>query len=146
VVFQDNRDLGDFRFNVMYTYSDDGGVTWAPNVKVTDRPIDFNFGISFNSDIRFPPGVASTNYYAAVGWADTRLATDLTQSQDAFGALAQLKPLPATKNTTAPVIAAIFGGLVAAGVVLLVILLIRRRRESPRRPGVAQPQSSVKAG
>jgi hypothetical protein len=145
VVFQDNRGLGDFRFNVEYTYSDDGGQTWAPNVKVSDRPIDFNFGISFNSDIRFPPGVASTNYYAATGWADTRLASDLTQTQDAFGAVAQLKPLPATKNTTAPVIAAVFGGLVAAGIVLLVLLLIRRGREGSRRPKVGQPQS-VSAG
>jgi hypothetical protein len=127
-VWLDNRDLGDFLFHVRYSFSSDGGVTWAPNTQVDDRPIDYNFGISYNSDIRHPPGVASTKYYAAFGWTDTRLANGDTQTQDAFGSVAVLSSLPATKNTTAPVIAAIFGGLIVAGIVLLVLLAARRRR------------------
>jgi hypothetical protein len=143
VVWQDNRDLGDFRFHVRHTYSTDGGLTWAPSVAVTDRPLDFNFGISYNSDIRFPPGVASANEYAFVGWADSRLASDLNQTQDAFGANVQFKALPATSNTTLPIVAAIFGGLVVAGLVLLGVLLVRRRG---REPSPAAPRTRAPAG
>jgi hypothetical protein len=127
VAWQDNRDTTDFYFNVRYTYSTDGGQTWAPNVKVNDMPINFNYGVSFNSDLRQPNGVASTNQYAIVGWADTRHANDLTQTQDNYASAVQFAPLPTTGNTTAPVIAAIFGGLVFAGIVLLVLLQMRKR-------------------
>lgn len=127
-VWLDNRDVGDYKFHVRYSYSTDGGVSWAPNVQADDKPLDYNFGISYNSDIRFPPGVASTNYYAALGWSDTRGANADTQTQDDYGSVAVLSALPATTNTTAPIVAAVFGGLIAAGLVLLVLLGIRRRR------------------
>jgi hypothetical protein len=131
VAWTDDRDVSDFHFNERYTYSTDGGATWAPNVKVSDKPINFNFGISYNSDIRQPNGVASTNQYAIIGWADTRLANDVSQAQDNFASAVQFSPLPTTKNTTAPVIAAVFGGLVLAGVLLLVLLQFRKRGEGP---------------
>lgn len=127
VAWQDNRETTDFFFNIRYTYSTDGGATWAPNVKVNDQPLNFNYGISFNSDLRQPVGVASTNQYAMFGWADTRNATDLTQTQDNYAAAAQFAPLPTTKNTTAPIVAAVFGGLVVAGIVLLLLLSVRKR-------------------
>ena len=129
IAWQDNRETTDFHFNVRYTYSTDGGLTWAPNIKINDRPINFNYGVSFNSDIRQPNGVASTNQYAIVGWADTRNANDLTQTQDNYASAVQFSPLPPTRNTTAPLIAAIFGGLVVAGLVLLIVLQMRKRRE-----------------
>lgn len=143
-VWQDNRDLADFRFNVRYTYSTDGGKTWAPSVVVNDRPLDFNFGISFNSDIRFPPGVASTNQYAAIGWADSRLAEQESQTQDAFGSTAQFKALPTTKNTTLPIVAAAFAGLVVAGVILLVIMTARRRSAPDKAKAKAPGGESVR--
>ncbi len=132
VAWQDNRDgVTDFNFNERYTYSTDGGVTWAHNVKLNDQPINFNYGISFNYDIRQPNGIASTNQYAIVGWADTRLANEVTQTQDNFAAAAQFSPLPATKNTVAPKIAAVFGGLIVAGIILLILMQLRKRREGP---------------
>lgn len=131
VAWQDDREVSDFHFNVRYTYSTDGGVTWAPNILVSDKPVNFNYGVSFNSDIRQPNGVASANSYAIIGWADTRNANDLSQAQDNYATAVQFAPLPTTKNTTAPVIAAIFGGLVVAGIVLLVALQMRRRGEGP---------------
>jgi hypothetical protein len=127
-VWQDDRDQSDFHFNVRYAYSDNGGVTWSRNIVITDQPIDFNRGVSFNSDLRQPPGVASTNQYALVGWADTRLGNDVTQTQDDFGAAVQFSLLPSTTNTTLPWVAAVFAGLVIAGAVLLVLLLVRRSR------------------
>ena len=127
IAWQDNRATTDFHFNVRYTYSTDGGQTWAPNVKVSDVPINFNYGVSFNSDVRQPNGVASTNQSAIVGWADTRHANDTTQTQDNYAVAVQFAPLPTTKNTTAPAIAAVFGGLVVAGIVLLLVLQFRKR-------------------
>ena len=82
VAWQDDRETSDFNFNVRYTYSTDGGLTWAPNIRVNDKPVNFNYGVSFNSDLRQPNGVASTNSYAIIGWADTRNANELTQTQD----------------------------------------------------------------
>ncbi len=113
---------------VRYSYSADGGATWAHNMEITDQPVNFNLGVSFNSDLRQPPGVASANQYAAFGWADTRLGNDLTQTQDNFSAIAQFSAIPAKTSTVLPVVAAVFAGLVIAGAVLLVALLLRRRR------------------
>lgn len=87
--------------------------------------------MSFNSDLRQPPGVASANQYAAFGWADTRLANDLTQTQDNFGALAEFSAIPSRESTVLPVVAAVFGGLVAAGLILLGAQLLPRRRGAP---------------
>lgn len=127
VVWQDNRERTDYRVNVRYTYSTDGGLTWAPNVAVTDRPINFNLGISFNSDVRQPPGVASTDEYAAIAWADPRFADETTQTQDNFGVIAQFDPLPAqTTNRGWRVVAAVLGGLVLAGIILLGIQVARK--------------------
>ncbi|MGH9076588.1 MAG: sialidase family protein [Acidimicrobiales bacterium] len=129
VVWEDTRNQVDYHVGVYYTYSTDGGLTWAHNVEVSDRPVDFGLGVSFNSDIRQPPGVASANQYAAVGWADTRLGNVTTQNQDDFGAVAQFSPVPTSTSEVAPILAAAFGGLAAAGAVLLVVLAIGRRRD-----------------
>ena len=137
VVWQDSRDQTDFHFNVRYTYSTDGGATWAHDILVSDKPLDFNHGVSFNSDLRMPPGVASANQYAWMGWADTRLANDTNQTQDVYGAGVQFAGLPTTKNTTLPKVAAVFGGLLLAGLILLVLYVIRRGRGGA--PVVPQP-------
>jgi hypothetical protein len=144
VAWYDDRATTDNLYDVHYTYSTDGGLSWAPNVKVNDIPLNFNLGISYNSDLRYPPGIASANQYAFVGWWDTRNGNDLNQSQDAYGSAVQFSPLPTTKNTTAPIIAAIFGGLVVAGLVLLFILLVRNRGEgaSPRPAKATAPVKS----
>ncbi len=127
VIWQDNRGQTDYLVNVRYTYSDDGGESWAPNSKVTDEPINFNLGISFNSDIRQPPGVASTDEYAAVAWADPRFADEETQTQDNFGVIAQFAPLPSEESNLVWILAAVVGGLALAGVVLLAIQAVRKK-------------------
>jgi hypothetical protein len=138
-VWQDTRDQSDFRINVRYSYSNNGGKTWAPNMLITDRPVDFNYGVSFNSDLRQPPGVASTNEYAWIGWADPRLANEVTQTQDNFGAAVQFAVLPPPTNPVLSVVAAVFGGLLVAGLVLLALMFLRRRRAGPT-PSPAGPE------
>lgn len=145
VVWQDNRGMADARYNVRYTYSSDGGVTWAPNVLVTDQPIDFNLGISYNSDVRQPPGVASANEYAAIGWADGRLGDQTSRTQDGFASVAQFAPLPA-EGTLLPKLAAAFGGLLLAGLVIVLVVLLRRRQAPPSTPSGAKRKQPVAAG
>lgn len=143
VVWQDNRGLSDFLFDVRYTYSTDGGLTWAQNVQANDQPVNFKLGVSLNSDVRQPPGVASANEYAFIGWADTRLGNSTTQTQDDFGAAAQFEPIPAQGNLL-PILAAGFAGLVLAGVVMLIVLLGRRSGSSP--PTSVEQKESVRTG
>jgi hypothetical protein len=145
VVWQDNRDATDFHFNVRYTYSTDGGRSWARNIRANDRPLDFNLGVSFNSDVRQPPGVASADEYAIFGWADTRLGNEATQTQDDFSTIAQFKPIP-RETSVAPVLAAAFGGLMLAGLVLFVMQFLQLRRRAgattERRARGSTPASS----
>lgn len=143
VVWYDFRLQHGFAPDVYYTHSSDDGVTWAPNQRITDRSIDFNFGVSTNSDMRQPPGVASADQYAAVGWVDPRLADDLTQTQDVFGASSQYAAVPASKASTAPVLAAIFAGLIAAGIVLLGVAAARRRGRPASPAGASAATAKV---
>ena len=145
VAWYDFRGQSGFAPDVYATSSSDGGATWTPNVKVTDRPIDFSIGVSAYSDVRQPPGVASANQYTAFGWADTRLGNPQTQTQDVFANVVQYSPLPASGSTVLPVLAAVCAGLVLAGAVLFLVLALRRRRESApgRRLRPGEPAVSV---
>lgn len=140
VAWYDFRGQHAFAPDVYYTYSANDGRTWAPNVKVTDQPIDFSIGVSANSDVRQPPGVASANQYTAFGWADTRLGNKVTQTQDVFGDAAQHAPLPATGSTIQPILSAVFVGLLVLGGILLGVVMSRRRKESPPPPRVDERQ------
>src|SRR5579884_740432 len=147
VIWWDNRRSSGYSYDIEYTYSSDGGATWSHNVRITDQPNSFGLGISYNSDVRQPPGVASANQYAAFGWTDTRLSNTQTQAQDDFGAVAQFTPLPAANSHHfLLILAAIFGGLLVAGVILVVLLLIRRRPEGPSRPPEVEAREPVGVG
>ncbi len=53
--------------------SSNGGESWSPNFRISDRSIDRSIGSSFdNEDLRGPIGVASTDDLALVTWPDTR--------------------------------------------------------------------------
>ncbi|MBV8528917.1 MAG: exo-alpha-sialidase [Candidatus Dormibacteraeota bacterium] len=142
VVWEDNRNTTNDHFQVFYTYSTDGGVTWAHNVQVTDQAINFDFGISYRGDIRQPPGVASTNDFAAVGWADPRLATADTGTQDDYGAIVQFNTIPPTTSPTWPIIVAVIDGFATAAIVAGLVILVRRRQ----RAGTVAERGSVRSG
>jgi hypothetical protein len=128
VVWYDFRLGHGFAPDLYYTHSDDDGVTWAPNQRLTDRSIDLTHGVYVNQQLLQPPGIASADQYAAAGWIDTRLANDLTQTQDIFGDLSQFSPVPSSRSSTGPILAATFGGLLVAGIVLFGIAAARRRK------------------
>lgn len=134
VAWYDFRGQNGFAPDVYATSSSDAGTTWTRNVKVTDHPIDFSIGVSANSDVRQPPGVASANQYTSFGWADTRLGNPQTQTQDVFANVVQYSPLPASGSTVFPVLAAVCVGLLLAGATLLLVLAVRRRRDDAPGP------------
>jgi hypothetical protein len=137
VAWYDFRNSNSFAQDVYYTYSTDGGASWANNIRISDQLNDLSRGPNTNFDMRQPPGVASANQYAAFGWADTRLGTMATLTQDVFINVAQFKPLPSGASSTLKYLAAGFAGLAAAGLIILALVLVRRR------PREMQPTSPV---
>lgn len=71
--------------DIYMTSSTDGGATWSPNLKVTDRAIDTSIGVTFsNYGLRGPIGIASTEAAAYVVWPDSRAGNTELQSEDAY--------------------------------------------------------------
>ncbi|MGH9266175.1 MAG: hypothetical protein ACRD1D_15940, partial [Acidimicrobiales bacterium] len=81
------NDTGAFLNDVYLSSSVDGGLTWSPNVRVTDRSINRKIGPWSNGyDVRQPPGLAATAPYTIVAWDDTRHGDPDAQAQDVYGA------------------------------------------------------------
>ncbi len=122
--------------DVYYTYSTDGGRTWAPNVRMTDRLIDRRFGPSQQGGIRGPVGLASRDDTAFVAWDDSRNGSPTNASQDIYFARARLDS-PAevfgSPPGTSRVTWAFLGAAIALGVggLALVLALATVRRRQP---------------
>ncbi len=69
--------------HVYYTYSSDGGRTWAPNIRLTDRAIDRRLSV-WSTGVNGPVGLASRNGVAYVAWDDSRNSTVESQTQDVY--------------------------------------------------------------
>jgi hypothetical protein len=139
VVWYDFRNAQSFANDVYYSYSTDNGATWSPNSRATDQLVNRNIGINNNSDVRQPPGVGSSNQDAVIGWSDTRLGNQQTQTQDVFAAVVQFKALPSGgSNKTLRYLAAAAAGLAVAGLIV-VLLALRRRRRGDVEPPPAPP-------
>lgn len=131
VVWYDFRNAQSFADDVYYTYSTDHGATWAPNIRATDQLVDRNLGLNNNTDVRQPPSVGSSNQAAVVGWSDTRLGDQQTDTQDNFASVVQFKTFTTTSgNKVLKYLAAAAAGLAIAG--LIVVLLALRRRSRGR--------------
>ena len=61
-------------WDVYYSYSADGGKTWADDIRISDRSMNKNEGYTFHSNYGLggPQGVASTNAAAVFAWSDSR--------------------------------------------------------------------------
>ena len=138
-VFYDRRnDAENVRNDVYYTFSTDGGATFAPNVKVTAQPSNSRIGptypipsasglIDFGSRL----GLASVGERAYLAWTDTRNSIpgeqqDLFATEVAFPGAPPL-PGPVGQRSRWPLVvgAAGMAGLLAAAAV---VMGDRRRR------------------
>ena len=145
----DTRDDPGIRSNdVYYAYSEDDGKTWSKNYRVTDQTIDRRFGVWGNNfDQNSPPGLASTNQFALLGWDDTRFSRGEegnvsidnpvgTQGigggvQDVFVSAVQFEAIGGGSSDAAKVVLAGVVGLLAVGVILLLVGQSGRRRSGP---------------
>ncbi len=133
--------------DVYYTFSTDGGLTWAPNVKLNDRAIDRHIGVSNQGGIRGPLGIGSRDEAAYVAWDDTRNGTELTHSQDIYftrARLAEAADLFASSDGRGGPLAWAVGG-VAVGLALAGLALLIANRVV-RRPDPAGATDRVPAG
>lgn len=78
-------------FNDVYaTSSSDGGRTFTPNVRVSDRSSDRSIGVwSNNVDQRLNVGISSSDHAMYVAWQDTRNANRDFQPEDVYMASVQ---------------------------------------------------------
>ncbi len=73
--------------DVFYTSSADKGVTFTPNVRITDRSIDRSIGVySNNIDSKTNIGLASGDYEVHFAWQDSRNADRERQPEDVYTA------------------------------------------------------------
>lgn len=141
----DTRDDPGTRTNdVYYAYSEDDGVTWSKNYRISDQTIDRRYGVWGNNfDQNSPPAVASTNQFAIFGWDDTRFSTGEEGEvrienpvnatgigggvQDIFISAIQFEELGGSTSRTAQIALAGVVGLLAVGLILLAVGMIGRR-------------------
>ena len=122
--------------DVFYTYSTDGGKTWAPNIRVSDRSSDRSIGVWANNvDQRLNLGIASSDATAYVAWQDTRNGNSQFQPEDVYMASVHIDPADLVvgagsgTDETAPAWLAVGAGLaVGMGLAMVAVLLRSRAR------------------
>lgn len=70
--------------HVYYTSSEDGGKTWAPEQRITDRAIDRRLSDVWQNGVHGPVGLASTDERAYLAWDDSRNAVGESNAQDVY--------------------------------------------------------------
>ena len=144
--FDEGSDLGQWE-DVYAAWSTDGGVTWSPDVRVTDLSIDRTKG-TWNGQYFFlaPPALTANQTGAVAAWSDTRLGNAATSSQDIF--TGDVTFSPAGSDITSPIplwlwllIGAATGLTLGAGAALLVASRVMRRRVRSATPEHAPRQT-----
>ena len=128
---------GDFNTELYWdaylSSSSDGGATWTPNVRVSDRSMNKNEGYTLSSSygLMGPIGVASTDAAAHVAWGDSRRGSIQTPTEDYYFAsvVYDTDALVAkeSSNTGREIAFLLLGAVAMLGVVGLVLLLVSRR-------------------
>lgn len=123
--------------DVYFTYSTDGGSTWAHNKRVNDLRIDRTRG-TWNGQyfLVVPPSLASSAGGALIAWSDTRNGDGQSATQDivtgtvAVGAVAPDSGAPTWAVAALVMLAGLAAG---AGIALLVATLLLGRRQARLR-------------
>ncbi|MGH9269098.1 MAG: sialidase family protein, partial [Acidimicrobiales bacterium] len=119
-------------FDIFYTSSTDGGQSWAPNTRISDRSMNQNEGYSMHLayDVRGPVGVASADDMAFIAWQDSRNGRVELPTDDVYLATVVHDDddgaEPAVKSSSVFLGLAI--GLVVAGVAIAVASQMARGR------------------
>ena len=116
------------------TFSTDGGRTWSPNYRISDRSFDSSIGVTFdNEDVRGPLGIASTKDMALVTWADTRAgAPPEFDVEDAYFTRVHFA-IPSKGDDGLDLGSSLVGGAVGLAVAGLLLLLVPRVARRSRR-------------
>ncbi len=117
--------------DVYYASSRDGGRTFGPNIRISDRLADRTIGVwSNNVHSHFNVGIASANDAVYFAWQDTRNGDRLTNSEDIyFASLLYSPPVLAVESGSGVPGWVLMGAGVAVGMglsMLLVFLVTRR--------------------
>ncbi|HEX2047918.1 MAG TPA: sialidase family protein [Acidimicrobiales bacterium] len=137
------NDNGLFINDVYYSYSDDNGATWSKNIRISDKSIDRRIGVWSNGyDMRFSPGIASTDKLAVVAWDDTRNGDQLTQTQDVYSGIVQHQAIGGGSSNALRFAIAGLIGLATVGLILLAVSLLSGRRGPQADAPVVQPEAS----
>ncbi|MBW3577877.1 MAG: hypothetical protein KY462_09090 [Actinobacteria bacterium] len=126
--------MGDLYWDVYYTYSRDGGQTWAPNVRISDRSMHRQDGYAMHVQYHLggPISVAATDARTHVTWSDSRNGRPPDQlAEDAYYTSAVHDP-SASASAVSFTSLALGGasGLVLAGLVVVAMSLAMRRSSS----------------
>lgn len=138
ILYYDRRaDAADVMNEVSLQSSFDGGRSFTPSLRVSDKPFDSRLGFGADrgmADLGSRLGLLSTEYFALGVWSDTRLGTEASNKQDLVMGLVQLEA-PQRQPAALPAIRR-FGGVasVVGGVLLLLWSL---RRTQPALPPTA---------
>lgn len=126
----DPEDRGGLQ-DVFYSYSTDQGATFSPDLRITDRRIDREFGVwSNNIDIHAPVGITSTDDSVYFTWQDTRNARPLGQAEDAYFASLRFDgsdPATAEAPGVSRWIMGAAGVALGMGLAMVVVVLVSRK-------------------
>jgi hypothetical protein len=129
------------RNDVFSSSSTDGGVSWTPNVKLSDLTVDRLKGLSNNEFfVQVPPAIASADTWAVGAWSDTRNGDEQTSSEDIYAAPMAFDSSSIPSGKLGAQNGYTSGDLVLVGVILgvagllagagVALLLTRRTREA----------------
>ncbi len=124
--------LNETCWDAYYTYSNDGGRTWArSNLRVSDRSMNKDEGIQLNPlyGPMGPLGIASTDEMAYVAWPDSRAGRPLVPLQDTYLATVIHEEVAVPDDPTVKASSVALGG--AAGIALggaALVAAVRARR------------------
>lgn len=123
-------------WDAYHASSSDGGETWAPNVRVSDRSMHKNEGYTLSSSygLMGPMAVASTDGAAHIAWADSRRGSLQTPTEDYYftSVVYDADELASSKSDDTGRQAAYFalGSVVMLAVVGAALLVVSRRLRS----------------
>lgn len=121
--------------DVFTSFSTDGGRSWSPDLRVSDRSIDRRISI-YELGMGAPVGLAAREGMTYFAWDDTRNGDDRTRTQDIYftrGRYGQMADVGLAGSVPGPssllwVGVGVGGALLVAGLVLAVGARMARRR------------------